>query len=68
VTRNGPFDGSAAPDRVRAEGCEVVRRDTQQREHEVTTGTDRSAIARDRTISMAARTYPGRPSSRLTDF
>lgn len=37
-------------------GYEVVRRDTQRREHEVTTSLDRGEIARDLTIWMAART------------
>lgn len=49
-------------------GYEVVRRDTQRREHEVIASTDRGAIACDLTIWMAARCNAGRPSTRSTDF
>ncbi|MGW0883568.1 hypothetical protein [Streptomyces sp. NPDC002671] len=41
-------------------GYEIVRRDTTRHEHEVTTDTDISRIARDLTIWMAARDFPGR--------
>ncbi|PWK59697.1 hypothetical protein BCL76_1432 [Streptomyces sp. CG 926] len=41
-------------------GFEVVRRDTTRREHDVTTETSIDQIARDLTIWMAARDFPGR--------
>ncbi|MEU6951094.1 hypothetical protein [Streptomyces sp. NPDC045714] len=46
---------------VREEGgYEVVRRDTTRREHEVVTEAGIDRIARDLTIWMAARDFPGR--------
>jgi hypothetical protein len=41
-------------------GYEVVRRDTARGEHEVTTATGISQIARDLTVWMAGRSHPGR--------
>jgi len=49
-------------------GYEIVRRDTTRNEHEVTTSAGINAIARDLTIWMAARHYPGRPTRQITDF
>jgi len=49
-------------------GYEIVRRDTFRNEHDVTTATSINDIARDLTIWMAARHYPGRPTSQVTDF
>ncbi|WP_328460948.1 hypothetical protein [Streptomyces sp. NBC_00448] len=49
-------------------GYEVVRRDTTHNEHEVTTSTSINDIARDLTIWMAARHFPGRPANQVTDF
>ncbi|MEU7159162.1 hypothetical protein AB0A98_22385 [Streptomyces chrestomyceticus] len=43
-------------------GYEVVRRDTTRRELDVVTGTSIDRIARDLTIWMAARDFPGRPA------
>jgi hypothetical protein len=41
---------------------EVEYRDARQREHELSVRTDRSQIARDLTIWLARRPYPGRPA------
>ncbi|MGW3174410.1 hypothetical protein [Streptomyces sp. NPDC001153] len=49
-------------------GYEIVRRDTSRSEHEVTTATSINDIARDLTIWMAARDFPGRPTRQVTDF
>ncbi|MFD4874372.1 hypothetical protein ACFWOB_13475 [Streptomyces sp. NPDC058420] len=49
-------------------GYEIVRRDTSRNEHEVTTSTSINDIARDLTIWMAARNFPGRPTNQNTDF
>jgi hypothetical protein len=49
-------------------GFEIVRRDTARREHEVTTDTDISQIARDLTIWTAARDFPGRPNKQASRF
>lgn len=49
-------------------GYEIVRRDTARNEHEVTTATSTDTIARDLTIWMAARGFPGRPARQTTDF
>lgn len=46
-------------------GYETVRRDTTRNEHEVTTATSVNHIARDLTIWMAARDFPGRPTSQV---
>ncbi|WP_329404297.1 hypothetical protein [Streptomyces melanogenes] len=43
-------------------GYEVVRRDTTRRAHDVATETSIDQIARDLTIWMAARDFPGRPT------
>ncbi|MFD8717774.1 hypothetical protein ACFV2H_07070 [Streptomyces sp. NPDC059629] len=51
-----------------AGGYEIVRRDTSRNEHEVTTATSINDIARDLTIWMAARDFPGRPTRQVTDF
>jgi hypothetical protein len=49
-------------------GFEIVRRDTARREHEVTTDTVISRIARDLTIWMAARDFPGQPNKQASQF
>ncbi|WP_329425335.1 hypothetical protein [Streptomyces sp. NBC_01268] len=49
-------------------GYEIVRRDTSRDEHEVTTATSISNIARDLTIWMAARDFPGRPTKQVSEF
>ncbi|KOU29783.1 hypothetical protein [Streptomyces sp. WM6368] len=49
-------------------GFEIVRRDTTRNEHEVTTATSINDIARDLTIWMAARDFPGRPTKRAGEF
>ncbi|WP_285567781.1 hypothetical protein [Streptomyces sp. RTGN2] len=49
-------------------GYEVVRRDTSRREHDVAAATSIDQIARDLTIWMAARDFPGRPSQHTGDF
>jgi uncharacterized lipoprotein len=49
-------------------GYEIVRRDTTRNEHEVTTATSTSNIARDLTIWAAARDFPGRPTRQVGDF
>ncbi|MET9222482.1 hypothetical protein ABZX65_27475 [Streptomyces sp. NPDC003300] len=49
-------------------GYEIVRRDTTRNEHEVTTANSINDIARDLTIWMAARDFPGRPTRQATDF
>ncbi|SEG76055.1 hypothetical protein SAMN05216223_11044 [Actinacidiphila yanglinensis] len=45
-------------------GYEVVRRDTTRREHDVATATSIDRVARDLTIWMSARDFPGRPTQR----
>ncbi|MFF4427494.1 hypothetical protein ACFY04_43505 [Streptomyces sp. NPDC001549] len=49
-------------------GYEVVRRDTTRREHDVATETSIDQIARDLTIWMAARDFPGRPTQHTSNF
>ncbi|MYY01442.1 MULTISPECIES: hypothetical protein [unclassified Streptomyces] len=49
-------------------GYEVVRRDTTRREHDVVTETSIDRIARDLTIWMAARDFPGRPTQRTSNL
>ncbi|AJF68520.1 hypothetical protein [Streptomyces vietnamensis] len=49
-------------------GYEVVRRDASRREHEVATSTSIGDIARDLTIWMAIRHFPGRPPRQVHDF
>ncbi|RSS36894.1 hypothetical protein [Streptomyces sp. WAC08241] len=49
-------------------GYEIVRRDTTRNEHEVITATGINDIARDLTIWMAARDFPGRPNSQVSAF
>ncbi len=49
-------------------GYEIVRRDATRDEHEVTTATSADDIARDLTIWMAARDFPGRPTSRANGY
>ncbi|MFF5284465.1 hypothetical protein [Streptomyces sp. 62] len=49
-------------------GFEIVRRDTVRSEHEVNTATSINDIARDLTIWMAARDFPGRPIKQVSDF
>ncbi len=54
---------------VLSEGAyEIVRRDTTRNEHEVTTATSANDIARDLTIWMTARNFPGRPTRRVIEF
>jgi hypothetical protein len=50
------------------DGYEIVRRDAARNEHEVTTATSINDIARDLTIWMTARDFPGRPTKQVTDF
>ncbi|MFC8494124.1 hypothetical protein ACFUJU_25705 [Streptomyces sp. NPDC057235] len=45
-----------------------VRRGTTRNEHEVTTATGINDIARDLTIWMAARDFPGRPNRQVSAF
>ncbi|GAA0617982.1 hypothetical protein [Streptomyces crystallinus] len=47
---------------------EIVRRDTTRNEHEVTRATSINGIARDLTIWMAARDFPGRPTRQVSEF
>ncbi|MFG3490041.1 hypothetical protein ACIQ9R_38265 [Streptomyces sp. NPDC094447] len=49
-------------------GYEIVRRDTTRNEHEVTTATGINDLARDLTIWMAARDFPGRPNRQVSAF
>ncbi|MFJ9743129.1 hypothetical protein [Streptomyces sp. NPDC101166] len=49
-------------------GYEIVRRDTVRSEHEVITETSINDIARDLTIWIAGRDFPGRPTRQVTDF
>ncbi|MFG2432993.1 hypothetical protein [Streptomyces sp. NPDC048590] len=49
-------------------GYEVVRRDTTRREHDVITETSIDRIARDLTIWMATRDFPGRPTQHTSNF
>ncbi|MFH8624058.1 hypothetical protein ACH4A8_19490 [Streptomyces vietnamensis] len=49
-------------------GYEIVRRDTAHNGHEVTTATSINDIARDLTIWMAARDFPGRPTRQVHDL
>ncbi|WP_432190683.1 hypothetical protein [Streptomyces sp. Tue6028] len=49
-------------------GYEIVRRDTTRDEHEVTTTSSINDIARDLTIWMAARDFPGRPTKQVSEF
>jgi hypothetical protein len=49
-------------------GYEVVRRDTARREHDVSTATSIDQVARDLTIWMAARDFPGRPTQHTSNF
>jgi hypothetical protein len=43
---------------------EIEQHDPNHREHQVTNHADRGKIARDLTIWLAARHYPGRPATR----
>lgn len=49
-------------------GYEVVCRDTTRHEHDVVTETSIDRIARDLTIWMAARDFPGRPTQHTSNF
>ncbi|GGQ43051.1 MULTISPECIES: hypothetical protein [Streptomyces] len=49
-------------------GYEVVRRDTTRDEHDVATETSTDRIARDLTLWMAARNFPGRPTQHTSNF
>jgi hypothetical protein len=42
---------------------EVERRDPDHQQHELSTETDIAAIAKDLTIWLATREYPGRPTT-----
>ncbi len=48
-------------------GYEIVRRDASRDEHEVTTATSVNDIARDLTVWMGARDFPGGPTRLVTD-
>ncbi|WP_331750018.1 hypothetical protein OG529_36250 (plasmid) [Streptomyces longwoodensis] len=48
-------------------GYEIVRRDASRNEHEVTTATSPNDIARDLTIWMAARDFPGRSARQVSE-
>lgn len=48
-------------------GYTIVRRDTSRDEHEVATGTSINDIARELTIWIAARDFPGRPTRQVND-
>jgi hypothetical protein len=45
-------------------GYEVEYRDPRYHEHELTTATDRSKIAKDLTLWLARRHHPNRPNTR----
>ena len=65
VTVN-PADGSGwyASVTLLGEGSyEVVRHDADRDQHELDTATDISAIAKELTIWLADRDYPGRPTN-----
>ncbi|MFI1376020.1 hypothetical protein ACH4UY_28940 [Streptomyces longwoodensis] len=47
-------------------GYEIVRRDTTRNEHEVTTAISINVIARDLTVWVAARDFPGRPPRQIS--
>ncbi|MFH8223720.1 hypothetical protein ACH4C2_30640 [Streptomyces sp. NPDC018057] len=47
---------------------EIDRRDTARNEHEVTRATSIDNIARDLTIWLAARDFPGRPTRQANEF
>ncbi|MFF1932891.1 hypothetical protein [Streptomyces sp. NPDC058228] len=49
-------------------GYEVVRHDTAQNEHDVTTSTSIEDIAYDLTIWLTSRHFPGRPTRQSTNF
>ncbi|WP_327389287.1 hypothetical protein OG728_00760 [Streptomyces microflavus] len=49
-------------------GYEVVRRDNTRREHDVVSETSIDRMARDLTIWMAARNFPGRPTRHTSNF
>ncbi|MFJ9530514.1 hypothetical protein [Streptomyces cyaneofuscatus] len=49
-------------------GYEIVRRDTVRGEHDATTETSVNDIARDLTIWMACRDFPGRPTRQVTEL
>ncbi|MFD6274450.1 hypothetical protein ACFWFI_02460 [Streptomyces sp. NPDC060209] len=49
-------------------GYEVVRRDSTCREHDVVTESSIDRIARNLTIWMAARDFPGRPTQHTNNF
>ncbi|MCX2185039.1 hypothetical protein KV205_31685 [Streptomyces sp. SKN60] len=48
-------------------GYEIVRRDNARKEHEVTTATSINDIARDLTIWLAARDFPGRSTRQVSE-
>ncbi|MFD6109879.1 hypothetical protein ACFWG0_07170 [Streptomyces yangpuensis] len=49
-------------------GYEIVRRDTTRNEHDVSAATSINDVARDLTIWMAARDFPGRPTKQIREF
>lgn len=49
-------------------GYEVIRRDTTRREHDVAMQTSIDQIARDLTIWMTTRDFPGQPTQHTSNF
>lgn len=49
-------------------GDEIVLRDITRREHEVSTEANIGHIANDLIRRLAARHFPGRPTTRISDF
>ncbi|MFE6039868.1 hypothetical protein [Streptomyces sp. NPDC056452] len=49
-------------------GYEIVRRDTNRREHDVLTETSIDRIALDLTVWMAARAFPRRPTGQTSQI
>lgn len=49
-------------------GYEVVRHDTTRREHDIASETSTDQIARDLTIWMVARDFPGLPTQHTSNF
>ncbi|MET8602979.1 hypothetical protein ACWD7B_02325 [Streptomyces rubiginosohelvolus] len=49
-------------------GYEIVRRDATRNEHEVSTAISINDIARDLTIWLAARDFPGRRTRQASEF
>ncbi|WP_018565973.1 hypothetical protein [Streptomyces sp. PsTaAH-124] len=49
-------------------GYEIVRRDTTRNENDVTTASSINDIARDLTMWLAVRDFPGRPTRQVSEF